>query len=65
MLRARETIRKLSRPDAQAIPIIALSANAFEEDVKQCLHAGMNEHLSKPVDIDRLKETLNRLIPKK
>ncbi|MBQ6518921.1 MAG: response regulator [Anaerolineaceae bacterium] len=64
-LTATQTIRKLSRPDAQAIPIIALSANAFEEDVKQCLHAGMNEHLSKPVDIDRLKETLNRLIPKK
>lgn len=64
-LTATQTIRKLSRPDAQVIPIIALSANAFEEDVKQCLHAGMNEHLSKPVDIDRLKETLNRLIPKK
>ena len=47
---------------AASIPIIALSANAFEEDVQQCLQAGMNEHLSKPVDVDRLKETLGRLL---
>ncbi len=50
---ARE-IRKLNRPDAKTIPIIALTANAFEEDVKECLQAGMNAHLSKPVDIDLL-----------
>ncbi len=62
-LTAAREIRKLSRPDAALIPIIALSANAFEEDIRQCLEAGMNEHLSKPVDIDRLKETLRRLIP--
>ena len=36
--------------------------NAFEEDVQQCLQAGMNEHLSKPVDVDRLKEMLGRLL---
>ena len=58
---ARE-IRKLSRPDAATIPIVTLTANAFEEDVRQCLEAGMNAHLSKPVDIDKLKETLGRLI---
>ncbi len=57
-LAATREIRKLERPDAKAIPIIALSANAFEEDVKQCLQAGMNVHLSKPVDIDLLKQTL-------
>ena len=61
-LTATREIRKLSHPDAKAIPIIALSANAFEEDVKQCLAAGMNAHLSKPVDIDLLKETLKSIL---
>ena len=57
-LAATREIRRLHRPDAATVPIIALSANAFEEDVRQCLHAGMNAHLSKPVDIDLLKEAL-------
>ena len=61
-LSATREIRKLSRPDAATIPIIALTANAFEEDVKQCLQSGMNAHLSKPVDIDLLKETLRKLL---
>ena len=61
-LTATREIRKLDRPDASTIPIIALSANAFEEDVRQCLEAGMNAHLSKPVDLDHLKETLGRLL---
>ncbi len=57
-LAATREIRALSRPDAAAIPIIALSANAFEDDVKQCLEAGMNAHLSKPVDMEKLKAVL-------
>ena len=61
-LSATMEIRKMDRPDAAAIPIIALTANAFEDDVKQCLSAGMNAHLSKPVDIDQLKETLGRFL---
>ena len=61
-LTAAQEIRKLERPDAQTIPIIALTANAFEEDVKQCLQAGMNAHLSKPVDIDLLKAKLMELL---
>lgn len=61
-LAATREIRKLDRPDAKTIPIIALTANAFEEDVQQCLSAGMNAHLSKPVDIDALVLTLGKLI---
>lgn len=60
-LTATQEIRKLDRPDAKSIPIIALTANAFEEDIRQCLEAGMNAHLSKPVEIDQLKEMLGSL----
>jgi signal transduction histidine kinase len=61
-LTATREIRKLERADAKSIPIIALTANAFEEDVKNCLEAGMNAHLSKPVDVDRLKEMLSGML---
>jgi len=60
-LAATRAIRVLDRPDAATIPIIALTANAFEEDVQQCLQAGMNAHLSKPVEMDQLKAALGRL----
>ena len=61
-LDATRAIRKLERGDAKTIPIVALTANAFEEDIQNCLQAGMNAHLSKPVDIDVMKLTLGRLI---
>ena len=64
-LAATRAIRALDRPDAATIPIIALSANAFEEDVKQCLRAGMNAYLSKPADIDLLKEALREALESK
>ena len=59
---ATREIRKLKRPDAASIPIIALTANAFEEDVRQCLETGMNMHQAKPVDLDLLLENLRQLI---
>lgn len=60
-LEATRVIRSLNRADANTIPIIALSANAFEEDVKKSIEAGMNEHLTKPVDICCLFNVIDRL----
>ena len=61
-LEAAAAIRALDRPDAKTIPIIALTANAFDEDVQRSLQAGMNAHLSKPVETDHLYQTLEELI---
>ena len=61
-LTATTTIRGLDRPDAATIPIIALTANAFDEDVQQSLQAGLNAHLSKPVEAETLFDTLETLI---
>ncbi|MBQ8983470.1 MAG: response regulator [Lachnospiraceae bacterium] len=61
-LGAAEAIRALPRPDAKTIPIIAMTANAFDEDVQRSLQAGMNAHLSKPVEQDKLFLTLGELI---
>jgi signal transduction histidine kinase/AmiR/NasT family two-component response regulator len=57
-LAATQAIRQLNRPDAQSIPIIALTANAYDEDIRTCLKAGMNAHLAKPIASDLLYETL-------
>ena len=59
-LEATRAIRALDREDAASIPIVALTANAFYADVQKCLEAGMNTHLSKPVDPDLLTETIAR-----
>ena len=61
-LEATKVIRSLDRADAKEIPIIALTANAFDEDVQRSLQAGMNAHLSKPVESAHLFETLEQLI---
>ena len=61
-LEAAAAIRALDRPDARTIPIIALTANAFDEDVQSSLQAGMNAHLTKPVESDSLFQTLGELI---
>lgn len=51
-------IRKLNRTDDLTIPVIAMTANAFKEDIQKCMDAGMNEHLAKPVDIKKMLEVL-------
>jgi len=61
-LTATGAIRALERPDAKTIPIIAMTANAFDEDVEHSLAAGMNAHLTKPIEPDRLFATLEQLI---
>ena len=63
-LTAAETIRKLDRPDAAAVPIIAMTANVFDEDVERSLKAGMNAHLTKPIEPERLYRTLADMIRK-
>ncbi len=59
---AVEEIRMLNRSDADTVPILAITANAFEEDVAASLAAGMNEHISKPIDFRLLFDKLNQLI---
>ena len=61
-LEATASIRALDRPDAKNIPIIAMTANAFDEDVQSSLQVGMNAHLSKPVETEHLYQTLETLI---
>ena len=61
-LEATRAIRAMDRPDAKTIPIIALTANAFDEDVQRSMQAGLNAHLSKPVEPDALFETLQGLL---
>lgn len=61
-LEATAEIRSLGRPDAEKVPIIAMTANAFDEDVQLSLQVGMNAHLSKPVEAECLYHTLEELI---
>ncbi|MDO5574082.1 MAG: ATP-binding protein [bacterium] len=60
-LEATRIIRTLKRPDAADIPIIAMTANAYDTDVKNCIDAGMDAHMSKPIDADQLQGLLNLL----
>ena len=59
---ATKNIRELQRDDAKKIPIIAMTANAFEEDKVNAINAGMNDHVAKPLDIPKLLETLKKYL---
>ena len=56
--KATQTIRQLSNKDKTTIPITALTANAFEEDRKKAVAQGMNGHISKPIDVDKIEKDL-------
>ncbi|MDL2229752.1 response regulator [Treponema sp. OttesenSCG-928-L16] len=60
---ATREIRRLDIPEARTIPIIAMTANAFAEDVQKCLDAGMNGHIPKPIDVDELYRTIQQHLP--
>ena len=55
---AATAIRECGHPDAKTIPIIAMTANAFDDDIKKAFDAGMNAHVAKPIDMDKLKKTV-------
>lgn len=57
-------IRALNRPDAKSVPIVAMTADAFVEDVEKALAAQMNEHIAKPLDMQKLADVMNRWISK-
>ncbi|WP_295741228.1 PAS domain-containing hybrid sensor histidine kinase/response regulator [uncultured Oscillibacter sp.] len=59
---ATQAIRKLENPDLAAIPILAMTANAFEEDKQEALRSGMNGHIAKPIDIDELMKALDTVL---
>lgn len=63
-LTASRTIRGAERPDAKTIPIIAMTANTFDEDAKICQEAGMNAHLSKPLPMEKVVKTIVRCCKK-
>ena len=58
---ATRKIRELERSDAKTVPIIAMTANAFQEDAEKCIDVGMNAHLAKPLDIEKMKKTIKSI----
>lgn len=63
-LEATEAIRRLDRPDS-SLPIIAMTADAFSDDIKRCLDSGMNAHIAKPIDIKEVGRLLDKFINQK
>ena len=59
---AARAIRAIDRPYARQIPIVAMTANAFTDDVLNCKKAGMNEHIAKPIDVDILAQVLDTYV---
>ena len=64
-LEATRTIRGMKREDAKKVPILALTANAFVDDIEKSLQAGMNDHLIKPLEIDKILANIRKYCPKK
>jgi CheY-like chemotaxis protein len=61
-LEATRRIRALDWPRAKSVPILALTANVFREDIEKCLTAGMNDHVGKPLDLEVLLEKLRQYL---
>lgn len=59
-IEATRKIRKLDRPDAKIIPIIAMTANAFKDDIENCMEAGMNAYITKPLDIIQIRQEIQK-----
>ena len=62
---ATKAIRELNRSDALSVPIIAMSADAFSDDIQRCHECGMNAHIAKPIDIMEVSRLLKRFLIKK
>jgi CheY-like chemotaxis protein len=60
---ATRRIRTIDHPQAKRIPIVAMTANVFREDVERCLEAGMNDHVGKPLDTGELVSKLRKFLP--
>ena len=63
-LKATRKLRALNRSDAATVPIIAMAANAFQDDIENSLAAGMNAHLTKPLDVDKIRKTILEMMRK-
>jgi CheY-like chemotaxis protein/nitrogen-specific signal transduction histidine kinase len=57
---AAKAIRALNRPDAKTVPIIAMTANTFEDDIDSAIASGMNAHIAKPIDVEQIKEVIKK-----
>ncbi len=62
---ATHAIRTMDRPDAASVPIFAMTANAFVDDIEHCLNVGMNEHIAKPIDLDRMVQVIAKYYHKR
>ena len=63
-IEATRKLRALNRSDAATVPIIAMTANAFQDDIQNSLAAGMNAHLTKPLDVDKIRKTILEMMRK-